>query len=445
MLVKILQKISILCLTLVMVNPVMAKQPMQGKSSLPTIHRWQTPNGMQVNFVHVDKLPTLEVAVAFKAGAAADAEQPGIANYVNSMLGFFNTKHADTQQLAKQLDSIGAVFNAEMNFDSAVYKLTTLTDPEYLQPAINIYSQILTEPEFTVENFAKIKQEVLEAIKFYADSQTATASTEYFKYLYPGHPYGHMPLGEAKDLEKISLADIKNFYAKYYTAKNAHMVLVGNLSLEQAKTIAEKFSKQLPIGKSQAKTPQAKPLAQPVNQKVKFKDAKQSTILIAAQGVNCHDPKFYAFSLGSKILGEGEQSRLYKDLRVKKQLSYDPRASFTLHQAGTELLISMHSTAKNPQAVIEKTQEVINDFIAKGPTNQELATAKQQKYLNYANLYASNQELAYQLARFDFCDLLEMDESQYKQNIAAVTKQDIQSVFKEIFQTGGQVNLVIGA
>jgi predicted Zn-dependent peptidase len=138
---------------------------------------------------------------------------------------------------------------------------------------------------------------------------------------YKEHPYRWMTIGkELSHIENATLEDVKAFFFKHYTPINAILVVAGNVSVDQVKTLAEKWFGDIPSGEQYkrnlpAEPQQAEARRLTVNRNVPM-DAIYKTWHMCAR----RDDDYYATDLLTDILGGGASSRLYQSLVKEQQL-----------------------------------------------------------------------------------------------------------------------------
>ena len=142
------------------------------------------------------------------------------------------------------------------------------------------------------------------------------------------HPYKWPTIGlDLSHIEQARLDDVSNFFQKYYNPTNAILVLAGNISMPQAKALAEKWFGEIPAGKKAAKTFPKEP-AQTEKRTLEIRADVPLNAFFKAWHMGARDTRnFYVMDLVSDILAEGNSSRLYQNLVKKKKLFSDIDAS----------------------------------------------------------------------------------------------------------------------
>ncbi len=218
-----------------------------------------------------------------------------------------------------------------------------------------------------------------------------------------GHPYHHTVIGSHEDLEAGTLDDVKNFFAKYYVPSNASLVVAGDFNPDEIKPLIENIFGTLPRGSDVVhakKTP------------VKLHEVKRLTMTDAVQFARTtmvyHSPAHYAkgdaeMDLAAAVLSEGISSRLYQRLIYKDKIAVDVSAYQGSSYLGS--LFYIQATAK-PGVELEKIEntidEVVAEFLASGPTEEELNRQKTQIEFSMLNRLQSILAKADRMNAYEF-------------------------------------------
>jgi len=222
--------------------------------------------------------------------------------------------------------------------------------------------------------------------------------------LYGQHPYAHASDGNALSIPDITLAQLKAFHAKAYTAGNVVIALVGDLSRSDAEAIAAQVSAALPKGPALAKIAQPEE-PKPGTSRVEF-PAKQTNLMLAQLGIDRDDPDYAAVSMGNQILGGGGfGTRLMSEVREKRGLTYGVYSGFSPMQARGPFLINLQTRAEMSEGTLKLVQDVMADYLKTGPTQKELDDAKRELAGSFPLSTASNADIVGQLGAMGFYNL----------------------------------------
>jgi zinc protease len=367
------------------------------------IQRWQTAEGACVLFVAAHELPMFDLHLTFAAGSSHDGKAPGLAMLTNAMLGQ-GAPDKDASAIAAGFENLGAVFGNGAYRDMATVTLRSLSAPAQRQPALQLFTQVIGQPTFPVDSLARIKNQVLADFEFQKQNPGRLASLKLFERLYGEHPYGHQSEGNPQSIASIQHAQLQDFYDKAYAAGNAVIALVGDLSREQAEAMAADVSAALPKGPKLASISEPKePEAGRTH--IEF-PSNQTHLLIAQLGIDRNDPDYPALSLGNAVLGgNGFGTRLMTEVREKRGLSYGVYSGFSAMQARGPFMIHLQTRAELSEGTLHLVKDVLRDFLAQGPTAQELDAVKREMSGSFPLSTASNSDIVNQLSFIGFYNL----------------------------------------
>lgn len=365
------------------------------------IQNWQTKAGAQVFFVRTTTVPMLDVRVIFAAGSAYDGKHWGLAAMTNNLLG----QAADTltaDQIADQFDREGAVFSNSASRDMSVVGLRSLTDPKYLTPSLITFSSVLTKAEFNAKAFGRTMNQTLAAIKVGQQTPSVVATNQFFKALYGKQAYAHPVSGTLESVKTLNLDLIRSFYKRYYAAKNADIVLVGDITRSQATTIAEQLSQQLPVGEPALALQKMTSLEKPQHINKNFPSA-QTTILLGQLGITRDDPSYFPLVVGNSILGALPMtSLLFQNVRDKRGLAYGAYSQFDPLRFTGPFLVQLQTRDDKAHEAVEVVQSTLLDYVKQGPTTDQLKAAKRYISGSFPLSVATNGAILAQVANIAF-------------------------------------------
>lgn len=410
----------------------------------PKIQHWTLANGARVYFVETHELPMLQIRTVFDAGSSRDpAGKEGLARLTSALLDEGADK-LSADDIASQFEGLGAEFGAGVDRDMATVDLRSLSDSDLLNPALDLYARILATPTFPEANLERQREQALVALQKDMQSPGAIADKAFYRELYGSHPYAHDSLGDETSLKAIARADLLEYHRRYYVGGNVWLVIVGDASKRQARKIADRVVGQLPAG--QAATPLS-----PVNalyaarQKPIAFPATQTHILMGQPGMRRGDPDYFPLYVGNYILGGGGLvSRLSVEVREKKGLSYSVYSYFLpLRQPGP-LLIGLQTKNVQSGEALKLVSKVLSDFVANGPTAEELEAAKKHITGGFPLRLDSNGKIAENLAVIGFYGLPLTYLDDFIPRVEAVTAEQIRKAFRERVHPDRMVTVIVG-
>jgi zinc protease len=367
------------------------------------IQTWQTAEGAKVLFVEARELPMFDLQLTFAAGSSHDDGVAGVAMLTNAMLNE-GVPGKDVGAIAAGFENLGANFGNGAYRDMAIASLRSLSAPEQREPAIKLFNQVLGQPTFPEDSLARIKNQLLAGFEYQKQNPGKLASLALFERLYGTHPYAHPSDGTAESIPTISRAQLQAFHAKAYTAKNAIIALVGDLSRSDAETLASEVSAALPKGPALPRIAQPEE-PKPGLQHIEF-PSKQTHLMIAQLGIDRRDPDYAALYLGNQVFGGGGfGTRLMTEVREKRGLTYGVYSGFSAMQARGPFMINLQTRAELSDGTLQLVKSMLGDFIKDGPTADELNNAKRELAGSFPLSTASNAAIVGQLGSMGFYDL----------------------------------------
>ncbi|KTC64506.1 zinc protease (peptidase, M16 family) (plasmid) [Legionella adelaidensis] len=407
------------------------------------IKKWQTHNGAQVVFYPANEVPMLDVSVAFAAGSAYDDDSFGLSALTARLIND-GSNGMDASTIAQKLADTGAQYQVTNNRDMAVFNLKTLSEKTALNKAVEIFSIMISKPDFPTESFNREKNQQLIRISQRDEAPDQMAEQVFYKALYQKHPYAHSINGEKETVSKISNEEVRDFYKQFYVSKNAIIVLVGAIDEDQAHQIAEKITKDLPPGAHASSIGPADPLAEEMNIEIQF-PSSQTVIRMGQIGISHQNKNYFPLVVGNYTLGGGVLvSRLSEEVREKRGLTYGVYSQFLPMPGLGPFIISLSTKNQQAQTAIEVTRKTLTSFLKSGPTDKELEAAKKYITGSFPLSLASNQSIAELLLRITFYNLPEDYLDTYIENVNKVTTDQIKHAFQELINPDKFLQVTVG-
>lgn len=407
------------------------------------IQKWTTTSGTPVYYVHAPELPMIDIQVVFDAGSARDSNKPGLAELTNDSLNS-GTQTRNADEIAMAFDNVGAVYTSAVNRDMAIVALRSLADAKFFQPAFHSFLDVISKPIFPMHEFTRIQKQILNLLNQEEQLPAMIATKAFYTAVYNNTPYGHPIMGTIPSVSTLKTNDLEDFYKKYYTANNALIAIVGSLNSSEAHNIAERLSSSLSKGPSLSPVPSDSVSQQALQRHISFPSA-QTNILMGQIGIKRNDPSYFPATVGNYILGGGLlTSRLFEEVREKRGLAYSVRSQFSSLRERGPFIIELQTRNTEAANAINIVNNTLAKFIAKGPTAEEVISAKKNLTQGFILRLASNSAVIAQLVNIGFYKLPLSYLDTYKANISKVTNQDIKDVFQKIVNPEHLVTVTVG-
>lgn len=413
-------------------------------SASPKIQYWTLANGARVYFVASHEIPMLQIRAVFDAGSSRDpVDRAGLARLTSAMLGE-GTGALNADDIASRFEGLGAEFGAAVDRDMVTVDLRSLSDSALLNPALDLFAQILTAPSLPAPSLERERAQALVALQKDRQSPGATAAKVFYRELYGAHPYAHDPLGEATSLKAVTRDDLVSFHRRYYVGANAWLVIVGDASTRQARRIARQVAGRLPDGDAAGPLPPVPALDAP-RQKVTAFPATQTHIYLGQPGVRRGDPDYFPLYVGNYILGGGGfVSRLTDEVREKRGLSYSVYSYFLPLRMPGPFMLGLQTKNAQREEALKIARQVLVDFVANGPTDREIEAAKKNITGGFPLRLDSNSKIAENLAVIGFYGLPLTYLDDFIPHVEAVTADQIREAFRRRIRPDQMVTVIVG-
>lgn len=400
------------------------------------------PNGLRVLTVPLHDTKAVTVFVFAKVGSRHETRAVnGISHFIEHMMFKGTKKRPQTAIIARELDGVGAAYNAFTSKDWTGYyvKLTH----EKTELALDLVSDILRNSTFPKAEIEKERGAVIEEINMYDDNPMMSIDDLFERHVFGDHPVGWNIAGPREVIKTVTRETMIRYRDQYYHAGNMLVVVAGHLPADINKRILRHFGSV----RRRASTPTAKPYLAPKAGPVvtvKTKTVEQTQIGLGTRAFSYTDKRQPALQLLSTILGGGMSSRLFIKVRERRGLCYSIHSSTSPYedtgafmiQAGLDnrrLAIALKvivgelrrlKTTLIPAAELQRAKDQISGRTLIGFEDSDaLATWYGRQALFYPKVSSPEEAL---------------------KKIQAVTAKDIQAVAKQLFTPANLRLAIIG-
>ncbi|MDD3652307.1 pitrilysin family protein [Immundisolibacter sp.] len=396
--------------------------------AIPAIDTWTTASGARVLLVSTPDLPIVDLRVAFDAGSARDDATPGLARFTSGLL-FDGADGLDAQAIASGFERLGAQYGAQAERDMAVVSLRSLVDAPQLGPAVDLLARILAKPDFPDDAVARARRTLEVALAQQREQPGQIASRAFYQAAYRSHPYANWPDGEPETLALLTRSAAQGFHRRYYVARNAVLAIVGDLDRPAAQALAERLLSGLPSGAPAPALGAVLPLAQEVNERIHHPSA-QAHILLGAPVLTRDDPDYFPLVVGNHVLGgSGLVSRVSNVIREQRGLAYSAYSYFIPMRAAGPFVMGLQTRGDQAGEATALLRQTLDEFIADGPSEQELAAAQRNLTGGFPLRLDSNKDIVEYLAVIGFYRLPLDWLDRYVERVNAVTVQQVRDAF----------------
>ncbi len=387
------------------------------------IEKFTLDNGLTVVIRENHSSPVVAVQVWVKAGSATEPKERAGMSHLLEHMAFKGTKRRGPGQIAREVESLGGQINAYTSFDQTVYHITI--SGRYLESALDILADTLGNSVFDPDELAREKEVVLEELRMNEDNPGRMNGKAMFREAYRTHPYGRPVIGYDETIRKTTREDLVGYFTRYYYPGNMVLVVAGDVDPAKARPLIEKTF--LPLANHEAPrdgTPEELP-QEDTRVRIQERNAKRVYMDIAFHGPSMRDADVFSFDLLATILGSGQTSRLYREVKDSRGLVDSVSAyAFTPEDKGLLIVSATSEADKAKEALREILRETFR-MAARPPEGQELARAKTSIESDFVYSLESASSLARHVGFFETTLGDGGFERKYLRKIRAVTADDI--------------------
>jgi zinc protease len=413
----------------------------------PRIESTTLANGLEVCLVRKTGLPLVAATLAIRSGWSSDpADRPGTAALTAELLDEGTSRH-DALGLENAARRLGAELSTRSTFDASQITLNLLG--RHLDEGLALMAEVAREPRFPAAEFERQRKLYLGRIQQESMQPTAVAMKILQEKVFgPGHAYAQpfSGTGTVAGLEALSSADLAAFHAAHYVPGNAVLCLVGDLTLDQARTAAERFFGSWPAGTA---APPVVPDANPDRSARIFlvdrPGAQQSTISAAYPGLRVGDPDRLALEVLNTALGGQFASRLNLNLREDKGYTYGVRTQVAAFANGgffgTSTQVQTPHTAASIVEILEEFAQL------RGPrplAGEELQNCASQMVLSFPQDFETYGGVAGRIAQLVVTGQPRDDWQTYAARVRGVTAEDLPRVAQRLIRPDDLVFVIVG-
>ena len=423
-------------LTLMLTFPAFAQvdrsqQPQPGPAPVIQLgepERFTLKNGLSVLIVENNKLPRASVSLTLDNPPIAEGEMAGVSAMTAALLGK-GSKKIDKDSFNEEVDFMGA----SINFGSQSASASSLS--RYFNRVLELMSEAALNPNFTQEEFDKERDIILDGIKSSEKSVTSAARrVENFLAYGKNHPYGEYVSKES--VEKISLADVKAFYKRYFLPNNAYLIIVGDVDAQGLKEQVKKlFGKWKKKDFPNYNIPEVNNVSSTQIDFVNMPNAVQTEVSVQnTVSLRKKDADYFPLLIANGILGGGGEARLFLNLREDKGYTYGSYSRMGNNKY-TNSRFRASASVRNAvvdSAVVELLYE-INRMKNEMVSDEELSRAKAKYVGSFVRAVERPSTVASYALEIETEDLPDDFYTTYLESVNSVTKEDIQRVAQKYF------------
>jgi len=398
-------------------------------------------NGTRVVLAPQKNTKAVSVLVLFGVGSRYESDDiAGISHFLEHMMFKGTHRRPNTLALSKELDQVGAQYNAFTAKDQTGYWIKV--NSEYLDLALDMLSDMLQNSKFESEELEREKGTIIEEINMYEDTPKRRVGEILESIVFKGNTLGRDIAGSKKTVKGITQEKMLCYLKKHYTPKNCVISVAGDIKTDVAKKNIKKYFGI--IGLVNKKNQFRKFISfQKIQQlKLHYKKTEQVHLAFGFTGPKLTDKRLLHSQILALILGGFMSSRLFINIRERQGLCYYIHSDYEAVQDTGIFSIAAGLDKNRIYEAINLILEEVRKIKNQGISLEELNKA--QEFLK-GHLILEMEDSSSVAEWYGRQELLvgkiKTPEEKIKE-VMAVTKAQVEAIARDIFQTK-KINLAL--
>jgi zinc protease len=400
-------------------------------------------NGLKVLVAENHNAPLVSLRALVRSGADQDsAELAGLASLTAELLDD-GAGSRDAVRLAEDAGLLGASIATGADWDASYISADVLS--RNAGPTVDLFADVICRPTFPADALERVRTERLMELLQQRNEPAAVAGKRFANLLYGSGAYGNSVSGNADSVARITREAVRSFYDANYLPNNAAIVVSGDLDTDR--TLAElegAFAawEKRPEPHRPAVAP--KPVDANRIYLIDRPSAVQSEIRIGHIGVPRSTEDYFPLSIMNALLGGVFNSRINLNLREQHGYTYGARSTFAFRKQAGPFVVS--APVRN-----EVTRESVNEVLVElrrirsGDVEaRELDDTKNYLIGVFPAMVQTASDVAGRLLDMELYGLPQDYFDRYRENIALVTKADVERVASKYIDPDRVLIVVVG-
>ncbi|HUJ14760.1 MAG TPA: pitrilysin family protein [Thermoanaerobaculia bacterium] len=410
----------------------------------PNVARRTLSNDLQVLVAENHSAPVVAVRALVSSGADRDtAELAGLASMTAELLDE-GAGSRDAIRLAEDLGLLGATIGAGSDWDATYVTIDVLS--KNLDASLDIFADVVRRPMLPSPALERVRSERLMELLQQREEPAAIAGKRFSNLLYGSGTYGNSVIGNSESVSRMSIEDVRQFYSRHFIPNNTAIVIAGDVSAAHVMDRIERLFADWQRG-SEPERPPVSPARIERSQiyLIDRPNAVQSEIRVGHIGQPRSTEDYFPLTVMNALLGGVFNSRINLNLRERHGYTYGARSMFAFRRQAGPFVVS--APVRN-EVTLESVTEVFNELrrIRTGDIEtRELEDTKNYLAGVFPATVQSSGDIAGRILDMQLYDLPHDYFDRYRENIAAVTADDIVRVAKKYIDPDRALIVIVGS
>ncbi len=383
-------------------------------------------NGLHVVVIKNHKAPIVKQMLFYKVGATDELPGKGGIAHLLEHLMFRGTKRVKGQEFNRIAEQNGMESNAFTSQDVTAYH--QFVDVSRLELAMFLEADRMQNLAINENDFITERDIVFQERKQRVDNSPVAKFFETVnKTLWQEHPYANPVTGYDTEILNLTPKDAIDFYKRYYVPNNAVLVLSGDIDVETAKKMADKYYGKLkPMEKIQTKFELKKGMYK-AKAEMSTSDVKMERFvkMFVAPSFVQNKKQAYALEILAEYMGGNENSPLYQKMVVRDKTALNISVYYDgIARSYGKFVISAIPVSDNTDVFEKKIDRAWNDALKNFDEN-DLKEIKQRLKINLIYLKDNPESLAQTVGWMLAVGMNLDDLQQYVEEVDKITLSDV--------------------
>jgi len=386
----------------------------------PRFYRKVLDNGMTILF-EKRSTPVISIAFAVRSGGMHEtSSEKGISHFIEHML-YKGTPTRNAKQIAEEIEKNGGDLNGFTG--EAITAYHCKIPSKHLDIALEVLGDLVKNPLFDEKEIEKQRYVIFEEIKMHQDNPIHHVFEEIHSSLYK-KPFGISLIGTSETLGSLTREKIIKRFQQVYQPNNIILCVVGNANFNEIINFVKKN-----FGKTKGKIPKFKILKKNESRTEKRSGIDQANLILAYHVPTSKEKRNYAAFVLNVLMAGGISSRLFQEIREKRNLAYAIKGESNISRDFAYNLVYVGAKKENVETI---KKIILNEFkkISKELDEKELSQVKEQIIGNHQISTEDSQNQMANLLLYEInTNAKELYE--FEKNIRAVKLNDVKQIARQ--------------
>lgn len=389
-------------------------------------------NGARLILVPNKSTKAASVLAIFGVGSRHEHKEiNGASHFIEHLMFKGTKKRPTTLDISKELDRVGAEYNAATAKDWTAYYVKI--DNRHIDMAMDVISDMILNSKFDQKEIDRERGVILEEINMYEDNPMMYIEDLLEQSIFDGNTLGWQISGPRDVIRNVTREQLLEYKNKFYQPSNVVICVAGNYP-DDIKEKIEKYFAFEQANKFVSKYEDFKFTQTAPRIKIKKQKTEQAQLAFGFPGYKYNDPRVHALYLLAIILGGNMSSRLFINIRERQGLCYFIRSYINIYQDTGCLVVQSGLDMKRIEQAIELILAELKKMKEKGVTETELQEAKDFIKGKVILHLEDSSELAEWYAKQEILTNESLTPEQKFELFDKVKVEDVKKVANEIFK-----------